>query len=247
MKRLVDALSLMQRTLKVKKNQLNKFGGFNYRTVEDITTIINAELPESFYISTHVNFNVDLIEVIVGLSTTDEDGKEISIKSNAYAFYDESHGKMSREQKCGAAISYARKYALCNLFNIGTGDDDIDSLEQTAPKGVKKKNDNLTPVNYVERSYKYIEKDEDLNIIKDKYLFMFDKAPQSISDIKSGVEKRVREVVKKKLDELTDINQVADLTKTFYEQFPDFKYAIINESDRRIDKLIDGEPNDSTT
>lgn len=243
MKKLVDALSLMQRTLKVKKNQLNKFGGFNYRTVEDMTTIINAELPESFYISTHVNFNVDLIEVIVGLATTDEDGKEISIKSNAYAFYDESHGKMSREQKCGAAISYARKYALCNLFNIGTGDDDVDSLEQTAPKGVKKKNDNLTPItiNYVERSYKYVEKDEDLNIIKDKYLFMFDKAPQSIADIKSGVEKRVREVVKKRFDELTDTNQVADLTKTFYEQFPDFKYAIINESDKRIDKLIDGD------
>ena len=48
MKKIVDTLSTMQRTLKVKKNQLNKFGGFNYRTVEDITTIINAELPESF-------------------------------------------------------------------------------------------------------------------------------------------------------------------------------------------------------
>ena len=105
MKKIVDTLSTMQRTLKVKKNQLNKFGGFNYRTVEDITTIINSELPESFYISTHVNFNVDLIEVIVGLATTDDNGKEISITSNAYAFYDESHGKMSREQKCGAAIS----------------------------------------------------------------------------------------------------------------------------------------------
>jgi hypothetical protein len=117
-------LQKIQAELKVPKSQLNKFGGYSYRSCEDIVEAAKIVLSKYGYILT---ISDEIVEVggriYVKATATISDGNE-SISTSAFAREPETQKGMSDSQVTGAASSYARKYALNGLFAI---DDTADS------------------------------------------------------------------------------------------------------------------------
>lgn len=128
----------IQSRLNAPKGQYNKFGGYNYRSCEDILTAVKPLLGEHKLSITLV----DSIEFIgsryyIKATATVSDG-ENSISTFAYAREEESKKGMDGSQITGASSSYARKYALNGLFAI---DDNKDSDATNGSQGGKKSKD----------------------------------------------------------------------------------------------------------
>jgi len=129
----MELLSKIQQKLKAPKNQTNAFGGYKYRSCEDIleavkpllngaTLIINDEvvqLGDRYYVKATATISY----------------KEQAATVTAYAREAENKKGMDEAQITGAASSYARKYALNGLFLI---DDtkDADSMDNTEKQAV---------------------------------------------------------------------------------------------------------------
>lgn len=118
-------LTKIQKVLKAPKNQFNKFGGYNYRSCEDI-----LEAVKPFLESVPVTITDEL--VLIGnryyVKATVTFG-EISV--SAYAREEENKKGMDASQITGSASSYARKYALNGLFLI----DDTKDADATNKHG----------------------------------------------------------------------------------------------------------------
>jgi len=113
-----DVLQDIQSRLKAPKNQRNSFGGYNYRSCEDILTALKPllaehhstivfadtlyELAGRVYVRTEVTLYTPYGEI-----STNAFAREQAVKKG----YDEA-------QITGATSSYARKYALNALFAI---------------------------------------------------------------------------------------------------------------------------------
>ena len=108
-------LSEIQQALKAPKNQKNNFGGYKYRSCEDILEAVKPLLGAN---------TLTLSDEIVGTdgrfyikaTATFEGDKTISV--DAYAREPEVKKGMDASQITGACSSYARKYALNGLFLI---------------------------------------------------------------------------------------------------------------------------------
>lgn len=124
-----ERLRDVQCELKAPKGQYNKFGGYKYRSCEDILEATKPLLKKHGLMLT---LNDAIVEVggriYVKARATVTDGMT-SISTDAYAREPESKKGMDSSQITGTASSYARKYALNGLFLI---DDtkDADSNEQ---------------------------------------------------------------------------------------------------------------------
>ena len=121
-------LALVQSVLKAPKNQRNKFGGYNYRSAEDI---LEAVKPLAIKVGALVTIHDDL--VLIGdryyvkavVEFHDIDHPEVpAIVTSALAREEEQKKGMDGSQVTGASSSYARKYALNGMFCI---DDTKDS------------------------------------------------------------------------------------------------------------------------
>lgn len=120
-KTLQEKLIEIQQKLKVPKNQENKFGGFWYRSCEDILEALKPMLLDLSLIINDEIVNIGsryYIKAVVCLSN----GKE-NITTTAYAREPESKTKMDEAQVTGASSSYARKYALNGMFLIDDAKD----------------------------------------------------------------------------------------------------------------------------
>lgn len=124
-----EKLLIIQSKLKAPKGQKNSFGGYNFRSCEDIYQAVKPLLTE-----TRTALNVsDLIENVDGryyimatAKLTNVDEPSETITNIAWAREAESKKGMDDSQVTGSASSYARKYALCGLFCID-GEKDADS------------------------------------------------------------------------------------------------------------------------
>lgn len=129
MKTLVEKLAKIQKDLKAPKNQRNSFGGYNYRSCEDILEAVKPLLEGLI-----LTLNDEIIQVgtrvYVKATATITDG-ENSISTSANAREPESKKGMDESQITGAASSYARKYALNGLFDI----DDTKDADATNTHG----------------------------------------------------------------------------------------------------------------
>lgn len=122
MRRLIE----IQNELKAPKNQRNNFGGYNYRSCEDILEAVKpllkkhglALIIKDDIIAIDGRFYIKAIAQLF-----DETGKEITF-TTALAREEETQKGMSASQLTGSTSSYARKYALNGLFAI---DDNKDS------------------------------------------------------------------------------------------------------------------------
>ena len=119
MKELNQKLAIIQTELKAKKSSYNSFGKYYFRKAEDI-----LEAIKPFLLREGVSVRV-LEELVMGdhnppiiqSTATISDG-ENSITATAIVGVDLNQKGMQMPQKYGAASSYAKKYALGNLFLI---------------------------------------------------------------------------------------------------------------------------------
>lgn len=137
------ALAAVQSELKAPKGQMNTFGGYRYRSCEDILEAVKPILKAHNLLLTlsdepKVLEGWHYIEATAKLESLD--GGCISVK--AYARELEQKTKMDAAQVTGTSSSYARKYALNGLFCIDdTKDADTDeyhAAEGRNPAGVNK-------------------------------------------------------------------------------------------------------------
>lgn len=143
-----EKLIKIQQKLKAPKSNTNSFGGYKYRSAEDILEAVKPLVHKqglSILLGDEV-VNIGHANYVKALAIlTDEEGK--TIQSTAYAREAETKKGMDEAQITGSASSYARKYALNGLFAIDdTKDPDSqDNSQHVAKKGVdpfaKAKND----------------------------------------------------------------------------------------------------------
>lgn len=111
-------LQQIQIKLKAPKNQHNSYGGFDYRSCEDIYEAVKPHLKE--YCLTLIMTD-DLLQIgdryYIKATAKLTDGSQ-TLENYAYAREDESKKGMDGSQITGAASSYARKIALNGLFLI---------------------------------------------------------------------------------------------------------------------------------
>ena len=119
-----EKLSQIQTKFKSKKSRFNSFGKYYFRSAEDI---LEATKPFLLELGVTVTVNEELIAtepmpVIQATATiTDGEGK---ITATSVVGVDLNQKGMQAPQQFGSASSYAKKYALGNLFLI---DDTKDS------------------------------------------------------------------------------------------------------------------------
>lgn len=125
-------LQEIQHKLKAPKNQRNNFGGYNYRSCEDILEALKPVLAE-YNAAIVLSDSVELVgnRVYVKATATLKT-QEGDISVTAFAREAETRKGMDESQITGSASSYARKYALNGLFGIDdTKDaDTMDNREQ---------------------------------------------------------------------------------------------------------------------
>ena len=145
---MIPKLIEIQSKLKAHKGQFNKFGGYAYRSCEDILEAVKPLLAEAgliLVITDEVKTEgaLTFIEATAELIDPAETGDHKAIRIKAQAGIDPNRKGMDIAQSFGSSSSYARKYALNGLFLI----DDTKDADATndhgrpapKPKAAKKK------------------------------------------------------------------------------------------------------------
>ena len=132
---MLEKLMNIQQELKAPKGQKNSFGGYSYRSCEDILEAVKPLLAKYKCVLTLNDKLVQIGEryyVEATASITDvESGTGNLVYNTAYAREEESKKGMDASQLTGATSSYARKYALNGLFAIDdTKDADTDEYQK---------------------------------------------------------------------------------------------------------------------
>lgn len=139
-KDLYSKLLTIQQTLNAPKGQYNKFGGYSYRSAEDILEAVKPLLQN---VTLMISDEIVLIgdRYYVKATATLSDGED-SISATAFAREEKEQKGMTAGQLTGATSSYARKYALNGLFCIDDAKDpDTDAYaKQTNQQPRQQKN-----------------------------------------------------------------------------------------------------------
>lgn len=116
MEGLTGKLADIQSRLKAPKGQTNKFGGYRYRSCEDILEAVKPLLAEHGLALT-ISDNIAQVgsRYYVMAIARISDGSS-SIETKAFAREAEEKKGMDAAQVTGASSSYARKYALSGLL-----------------------------------------------------------------------------------------------------------------------------------
>lgn len=125
-------LNDIQQKLKAPKSQENKFGGYRYRSCEDILEAVKPLLGDAtLTVSDELVMVGDRYYIKATATFTGEDAHSVT----AYAREAETKKGMDEAQVTGSASSYARKYALNGLFCIDdTKDADATNDHGKAPR-----------------------------------------------------------------------------------------------------------------
>lgn len=114
-------LNRIQKNLKVPKSNVNNFGKYKFRSAQDILEAIKPHLGECYLLTPSYPTTINgtrHIEVTAILGLNDQ-----TISATAHAEHPENKKGMDPSQVSGATTSYAKKYALENLFAIDNSDD----------------------------------------------------------------------------------------------------------------------------
>ena len=119
-KNIRQKLQGIQSSLKAPKGQTNKFGGYKYRSCEDLLTAVKPLLAEW---GCTLTISDSIVEVsgriyVKALATLLDNDTDAGIPVAGFAREAETKKGMDDAQITGAASSYARKYALNGLFAI---------------------------------------------------------------------------------------------------------------------------------
>ena len=189
-----ERLLMAQVYLKAPKGQKNDFGGYAFRSAEDIE---EKAKPINRLLGLHLTLSDDMIEVggrvYVKATATLRNIYNSEEKETVTAFARESQSKkgMDDSQITGSASSYARKYALNGLYLIDNEKDaDTNEFSQAIADGFNEARGLLLnrlnkvadktgqDVNkLLEFAFKYVEKNlkEKTNEINDRNIFLIEK------------------------------------------------------------------------
>lgn len=132
----------IQGRLKAPKGQKNTFGGYKYRSCEDILEAVKPLLREyacELVIGDEIVMVGDRYYIKATAVLRNSAGEFVN--TTAWAREEDTKKGMDASQITGAASSYARKYALCGLFAIDDGKD-ADSLN-TSPAYTSHESDEM--------------------------------------------------------------------------------------------------------
>ena len=139
-----ERVVLAQNELKAPKGQMNRFGGYAYRSAEDI---LEAVKPINLKHELLLNLRDEIIEVggriyVKAIATLHDVHSDLKIEVQAFAREAEAKKGMDDSQITGSASSYARKYALNGLYLIDdTKDADSNEQKEAIDGKDKKAND----------------------------------------------------------------------------------------------------------
>lgn len=141
-KKTVKIMQSIQSELKAPKGQTNKFGGYSYRSAEDILEAIKPLLNKY---DCFLTVSDEIVEVggrvyVKATATVYESHSDTIAVTTAFAREAETKKGMDEAQITGSASSYARKYALNGLFAIDdTKDPDATNKHgKDSPRAVNK-------------------------------------------------------------------------------------------------------------
>ena len=140
-----EKLSAIQAELKVPKDQENKFGGYTYRSCEDILEKVKpiCNKHKVVLVLSDELVNIGDRYYVKATATITNIDEELCDHITVWAFAREEETKkgMDGSQITGASSSYARKYALNGIFCI----DDVKDSDFTN-KGDQKPPEQKQPV-----------------------------------------------------------------------------------------------------
>ena len=194
---MIPKLIKIQQELKVPKNQMNKFGGYKYRSCEDIVEAVKPLLHAEGLLMTISDTMVNVGDKnYIKATVTVTDG-DTEVTTNGYAREAVDRKGMDDSQITGSTSSYARKYALNGMFAI---DDtkDADDLNRHGKDKSKPQSDtgfNRKKVeNYIK---KWAEKKDNVNELVDA--FLFDGKVKKLSELDTANLKTLAERVQSEL------------------------------------------------
>jgi len=168
---LTKKLADVQTKLKAKKSSYNSFGKYYFRKAEDILEGVKPFLLQH---NIYVTVSEDLIATdpvpMIKTTATISDGKD-AIHATAVVGVDMQQKGMQTAQQFGAASTYAKKYALGNLFLI----DDTEDADATNQHGkgvaakVAAKTKPAITKEQMTKAVEFIKGGGDVNAIKNKY------------------------------------------------------------------------------
>jgi len=134
---MIKKLIKIQQELKAPKNQTNSFGKYKYRTVEGILELAKPILAKhdlAIFLSDELVLIGD--RYYVKATATLSDGEHMH-SVTAFARETLSKKGMDDSQVTGSTSSYSRKYALCGLLAIDSGEKDADDRGEEQVNEVK--------------------------------------------------------------------------------------------------------------
>ena len=153
-----EKLSQIQTKFKSKKSRFNSFGKYYFRSAEDI---LEATKPFLNKLGVTVTISEELVVdgpmPIIKSTATITDGDN-AIHATSIVGVDVNQKGMQAPQQFGSASSYAKKYALGNLFLI----DDTQDSDATNNHGKDKLQD-------LNKAKSYIQSGGKIDAIKKKY------------------------------------------------------------------------------
>lgn len=163
-----EKLATIQTKFKSKKSRYNSFGKYHFRSAEDI---LEATKPFLLELGVSIQINESLAE-IAGLPILESTARitdgENEMFATAIVGVDLNQKGMNVPQQFGSASSYAKKYALGNLFLIDdTADSDATNNHGKAPKAKSTLTSEKDPA--YSKAVEYIQKGGKLAAIKAKY------------------------------------------------------------------------------
>ena len=177
----MEKLANIQKKLNAPKNQRNNFGGYNYRSAEDILEAVKPLLDGAI-----LTLQDDIVMIgdryYVKATATFTDGEFVKT-TTAFAREPESKKGMDESQITGTASSYARKYALNGLFCIDDNKDpDTDEYHKQTKATAEE------PTSSVEEIIKGIEEKMTLDNCKKFYAKAIDLYGKDTPEYKKWVK-----------------------------------------------------------
>ena len=167
-----EKLLIVQGKLNAPKSQINKFGGYKYRSNEDILNAVKPLLSEVKVIITQNDEIVQVgeryyIKVTSNFIDVESPDKDINVISNtAYAREAESKKGMDESQITGAASSYARKYSLNGLLAIDDSKDPDTTNKHGEENNEQEKEINLLSLDQVTEVQDEIDRRQGIDVPK---------------------------------------------------------------------------------
>jgi hypothetical protein len=136
---ILEKLQKIQVELKVTKNQTNAFGKYKYRSAEDILEAVKPLLKKYNCYLTITETTKEIAGYLVLNSKVSISDGETNISVEAQAGINPERKGMDIAQSFGSSSSYAKKYALGNLFLLDdTKDADSNKVNEPIAKKLTK-------------------------------------------------------------------------------------------------------------